>query len=77
MEPPPIQYLSEDNERSMIVRLIELDFKQRYNVAHWLEHSESPFKWMQSLKKMLLINTSLPDKLYDYKNQGSDYGFEK
>lgn len=77
MEAPPLLYLSEDRERSLIVHFLEHDFKNRYDVAHWLEHSESPFKWMRSLKKMMLINTGLPDKLHDYKNQGCSYGFEK
>lgn len=77
MEPPPLLYLSEDRERSLIVHLLERDFQQRYDVAHWLEHSESPFKWMRSLKEMMPIRTLLSDKLYDYINQGSNYGFEK
>lgn len=77
MESPPLLYSSEDRVTSLILDLLDHDFKQRYGVAHWLEHSESPFKWMQSLERTLLVNTQLPDKFHDYKNQGSDYGFEK
>lgn len=77
MEPPPLQYLSEDSERSLIINLLERRFKQKYNVPRWLEHSQSPFSWMQSLERILISNTQLPDKLHDYKNQGPDYGFEK